>query len=42
MRRMPRASDKQRIGGLIDTLAGCRCQPQIEGEPCWNSITVFS
>jgi hypothetical protein len=28
MRRMPRASDKQRTGGLVDTLVGCRCQPR--------------
>jgi len=28
MRRMPRASDTQRTGGLVDTLVGCRCQPR--------------
>jgi len=28
MRGMPRASDKQRTGGLVDTLVGCRCQPR--------------
>jgi len=28
IRRMPRARDKQRTGGLVDTLVGCRCQPR--------------